>query len=169
MEEGGQEPRVEEDVILFRIVWDYFSLTTLNPFYEISAGALIWWRDNTEVREGKGREIVENYLRIIRTNSRLVNYFLLLHCLRMVLIVSEFPNTNSAGRFYFVLNYSSDWSDNSCISLVIYFTTKIKLRPGKIFRWHDHLQSRGNQNNHISMFNPVHFLYKIFYVFSWGF
>ena len=63
-----------------------------------------------------------------------MNYFLLLHCLRMVLIVSEFPNTNSAGRFYFVLNYSSDWSDNSCISLVIYFTTKIKLRPGKIFR-----------------------------------
>ena len=121
---------MEEDVILFRIVWDYFSLTTLNPFYEISAGALIWWRDNTEVREGKGREIVENYLRIIRTNSRLVNYFLLLHCLRMVLIVSEFPNTNSAGRFYFVLNYSSDWSDNSYISLLIYFTTKIKLWVG---------------------------------------
>ena len=124
------------------------------------AEPLIWWRDNTEVRK-----IFENYLKIILsdwTNSSLVNYFLLLHCLRMVLIVSEFPNTNSAGRFYFVLNYSSDWSDNSYISVVIYFTTKIKLQTGQISRWHDHLQSWGNENNHISLLNPDHFLYKIF-------
>ena len=130
------------------------------------AEPLIWWQDNTEVRK-----IFENYLKIILsdwTNSSLVNYFLLLHCLRMVLIVSEFPNTNSAGRFYFVLNYSSDWSDNSYISVVIYFTTKIKLQTGQISRWHDHLQSWGNENNHISLLNPDHFLHKNFISSGWN-
>ena len=48
----------------------------------------------------------QDYLKIILcdwTNSCLVNYFPLLCCLRMVLIVSEFPNTNSAGGILFCI------------------------------------------------------------------